>query len=67
MPPPNSALDPFRALDTGWPDKMEEQWPSKEKVAACEFEPANKDQVAHTKDETEKQKPDSTEIDYNMH
>ena len=61
LPPPDSALIPWGALDTGWPDRMEEQWPSKEEVAACEAKPADKEQVAHTQDETEKQEPDSTQ------
>ena len=61
LPPPDSALDPLGALDTGWPDRMEGQWPSKEEVAAWKAMPANKEQVVHTLDETEKQEPDSTQ------
>ena len=59
--PPDSALDPWRALDTCWPDRMEEKGQSKEKVTACKAKPANKEQVAHTQDETQKQEPDSTQ------
>ena len=60
MPPPDSALDPLGALDTGWSDKMEDQWPAKE-VAACEAKAANKKQVAHTQNGAAKQEPDSTQ------
>ena len=61
MLPPDSALDPWGALDTGWPDRMELQRPPKEEVAACETKPAMKEQVAYTQNETENQEPDSTQ------
>ena len=58
---PDSALDPWGALETGWSDSLEKQRPSKEEVSACEAKHANNVHVAYTKDETEKQEPDSTQ------
>ena len=58
--PPDSALDSWGALDIGWQDRIEENLASKE-VAACKAKPANKKQVEHTQDETQKHGPDSTQ------
>ena len=55
MPPPDLALDPWGALDTGWPDKMEDHWPAKEEMVACKANAANKKQVAHTQNKAAKQ------------
>ena len=60
VPPPDSALDPWGALETGWPDRMENEWPSNDEVAASEAKPANNVHAAYTNDETETQEPDST-------
>ena len=54
IPAPDSALDPWGALDKGWPDKIKDQWPAKEEVAACKAKAANKTQVAHSQNDAEK-------------
>ena len=59
--PPDSALDPWGALETGRSDRIETQWLSKNEVAACDAKPAKNDHIAYTTDETEEQEPDSNQ------
>ena len=40
MPPPDSALNPWGALEKGWPDRIKKQWTLKEEVTACVAKPA---------------------------